>query len=367
MPNLVLNTCGTSLLTNGAGGELRNKLIKNSNKGSIEDIAKEDAAEFQQLLSCREKSLLAAGEEEARRMSAELNALLSWHQGRAPQQRDIYILLATDTFLGRESAAILKKWLEAWGCNDVRVMSQHGLRTDSLQGFRESLPGLVKELSELLEAHRASGDRICFNLTGGFKSLNGFIQTLATIHADETFYLFDHSSDLVFIPRLPFSLNATEWMKDHLAVFRRLHAGLECKTEEVEKLPETLIFNVDEQYMLSEWGELLWSQAWKEIYRQDLLPSISERIVFSGSFAATVKGKSPELTRIINKAVDELAKYAESDCTAALNSLDPKPLQGKHWKKEGLWECDLDGNHRIFMIPLDGYRFELQTVGPALH
>jgi hypothetical protein len=47
---------------------------------------------------------------------------------------------------------------------------------------------------------------VVFNLTGGFKSLNGYLQTVAMISADRCAFLFEGAPELMEIPRLPVRL-----------------------------------------------------------------------------------------------------------------------------------------------------------------
>ena len=366
MPALVLNTCGTSLLTGGKiSDELRTELRQYANAATWDDMPADVAHRIKQHAKTKEAELLGADETTVRRLSAELNGLLSWQAGHTPNAQDTYLLLATDTALGQKTAYSIKTWLESKG-HTAQIISADGLRTSSLNGFREALSGLVKELVETFEGYQASGVNIYFNLTGGFKGLNGFLQALSTIYADQTFYLFEGSKELLFIPKLPFTLDAEKIIQANLATFRRLAQGLTVQAADYKQIPDTLLFHVENEVMLSEWGELLWLSAYKALYKKDILPSISERVIYSENFEASTKGMPAHLLEIINTRIAALAEYTENDCKNALKSLDPKPLQEQRHKDAKRWECDLDSHHRIFMIK-DGYTFTLEKVDKAFH
>ncbi|HMY00751.1 MAG TPA: putative CRISPR-associated protein [Agitococcus sp.] len=366
MPSLILSTCGTSLLTNGGiSDDLRRLLNKHANSRDWSVMPADESHTLQQHANNRQQSLLAADEQQVRRLSAELNGLLSWQkQPSTPAStQDMYLLLATDTALGQATAQSVCAWLQQQGCS-ATIISATGLNTASLSSFRQALSGLVKDLHEQLSNYKTSGYSINFNLTGGFKGLNGFLQALATIYADNAFYLFEGSSELMLIPSLPLTLDAEQVIKQNLRAMRRLSHNLSISASECAAIPELLLFSIDQERILSEWGELLWRNSQAKIYKQGLLPSISERIIFGDAFEVSTKNKNPELISIINQRIDDLAVYAESDCKLALKSLDPKQLQGSQHKS--LWECDLDDHHRIFMRK-DGHNFYLEKVDKALH
>ena len=365
MPSLILNTCGTSLLTNGGISDDLRRLISKYSNYKQQDIEPDVFVNLQKHVEQRRQLLLQADEANAQKNSAELNSLLSWQSQHILNSQDIYYLLATDTYLGQYTADSIALWLQQRGCQ-TQVISSDGLNTASLQGFRQSLSSLVKQLAELFDGYRANGYAVYFNLTGGFKGLNGFLQALSTIYADQTFYLFESSQELLYIPKLPFLLDENI-IHRHLYAFRRLSNDLPVQRNDWKEIPDSLLFQLDEQtVVLSEWGELLWHSGYKQIYQQELLDSISERVIYADTFEVSTKSLSPQILQIINERIAELASYTENDCKHALKSLDPKPLQEKQYKDRNLWECDLDPHHRIFMQK-QGYSFVLEKVTKALH
>lgn len=368
MPNLILNTCGTSLLTNfGIDADLRQLLNQSANLPRWEQMPLEVAATLRQHVAARQQLLIDSDDAHAKRLSAELNGLLCWQSQPdwQPTASDMYLLLATDTALGMSTAEAICVWLQHRGYS-AQVISADGLNTGSLDSFRQALSSLVRQLDEVLTSYKASGYQIQFNLTGGFKSLNGFLQALSTLYADCSFYLFEGSSEVIRIPTLPLTLDANRLIVQNLDAFRRLNQSMTITPAQQQAIPELMMFYTDTEVMLSEWGELLWLSAYRSIYQQRALPSISSRVLYGTEFLASCEGRTPDLLYLINDRIAMLAAYAEGDCKNMLKKLDAKPLQQSKYKADNIWECDLDGNHRIFMKK-EGYQFTLHKVDKALH
>lgn len=365
MPTYILNTCGTSIITNSLDNDFRKIINQYTNENDWQNIPDADKDKIKQHIAKRKQALLDADEQTVCKMSAELNGLLNWQKQHLANPQDMYALLATDTIFGQETANIIQAWLNNHG-HQTTMISYTGLKTSSLTNFREALSGLVKTLIDTLTGYKDSGYDICFNLTGGFKSLNGFLQAISTIYADKTFYLFEGSKELLFIPKLPFTLNAEDVVMAHLPAFRRLANNLSISDEQKNAMPDSLLFTIDDEVTLSEWGELLWQSCYKQLYQKQLFASISKRVIYTAGFEESSKKISAALLAIVNERIAKLAEYAENDCKHMLQSLDAKPLQMEKYKQQNMWECDLDGNHRIFMIK-NGYTFTLQKIDKALH
>ena len=366
---VILTTCGTSLLTVGVPEELRTVLNRYANCADWQAMSADVRMCIQAHAEKRKQELFAAHQskdnQKLRRMSAEINSLLSWYDNTPSAKTDTHLLIQTDTVLGQLTAQMVEEWLELQAMQ-VNIISAQGLRTDKLENFRIALSDLAKDLVDTLSGYQAARAKIYFNLTGGFKGLNGFIQALSTLYADKTFYLFERSEELLFIPKLPFQLDARQIVMDNLAMFRRLEQELNCSANDLKTMPDTLYLELAGEYILSEWGALIWQAEHKALYQQGILPSISKHVILADDFVNSAKNLTPALTELVNKRIAQLAKYVEGGCKQALSSLDPKPLQQEKYKKDNIWECDLDPHQRIFMRK-QGNGFILDKVAPALH
>lgn len=322
--DLILSTCGTSLLTNAAREpERRQQLVRLSNLKHREEVPDCDRPWAEELLARVQEELLAGDLVVVSKMSAELNALIRFYGGKASADRSHHILLCTDTWLGEATARIIEAWFKKQGAS-VNVIRQRDLQTADLEAFQLALSELVRWSEETLPGYRERGYRIIFNLTGGFKSVQGFLQTIAMFYADEVIYLFQEANDLMRIPRLPIKLTANDTVRQHLQVFRRLGASL--GVAHTDGVPETLLMTVAGQTALSPWGNLVWEQSRKEIYRGRLWPSPSLKIRFGETFQESLRDLDSDWMALINQKIDHLAQYLETNLDR--RSLDLKQLKG---------------------------------------
>lgn len=193
-------------------------------------------------------------------MSAELNALIKFYDGQYPLSvvRDYHLLLCTDTWLGEAAAHLVATWLRQHGCNNVEVRRQKDLQTAQINAFQLALSDLIQWCEETLPVYRAAQYHIVFNLTGGFKSVQGFLQTLAMFYADEVVYIFESGTALLHIPRLPIRMDAEDTVRNHLTTFRRL--AYDLQVEDVSGIPETMLLRIEQQVTFSPGGNLSGSE-----------------------------------------------------------------------------------------------------------
>lgn len=212
---------------------------------------------------------------------------------------------------------------------NVELRRHRDLQTNNLAGFQTAMSELVKDCDEILPGYRKSGYHIVFNLTGGFKSVQGFLQTLGMFYADESIYIFESGKELLRLPRLPVRFDLLDTIQQHLFLFRRLAAGLPVKVTDCVDIPETLIFTDSEDATLSVWGELVWRQMYRKLYDAQLLSPPSSRICFSNGFEESVNKLPLERKIMINERIDQLARYLELGHKNNLNSLQYQPIRNK--------------------------------------
>jgi len=325
----ILSPCGTSLLTNQVkDNDGRNLVFKYANEKNRDEIPHDDKNKLEKLIQYVSKLIEEADCQQAKKMSAELNGIIQIYGGSIPDDTDFHLLLSTDTWLGEETAKLVEKWLKLKNKNIIiSIHRQCDLQTKDISAFQLSLSELVKRFNEELDRYSKSGYKIIFNLTGGFKSVQGFLQSIANFYADEVVYIFETSSELLRIPRLPIKLDALSIMENKLMVFRKLSLGLEIEKNQIERIPETLLFTFDNQTTLSPWGEILWGQSKRDIYSKKLFAPPIDKIRYSNKFESDVSGLEPDRRVQINERIDQLAKYFTNGDNP--NSLDFKKLKGK--------------------------------------
>ena len=374
MPNLILSPCGTSIFTNPAQPDMRSLLNRHANAIQPAEIPPADLENLTRYIDAATGSLQAQTSiQELTRQSAELAALIAFYGGQLGRGtgQDHHILLATDTWLSEQAAGAVEQVLQKFG-HSTEVKRHKNLRTNDLEGFRTASGALVEWAYSTLPGYRASGYRIVFNLTGGFKAVQGFLQTLGTILADECVYVYERSNQLIRIPRLPIQMQADEHIRRHLPTMRRLGASLNVTPEAAQPLPELLWMPLDTTTtMLSEWGEIVWREVKHGIYSEQLHPSPSPLLVWGDGFASTVPPNDPRRIAQINEKMDDLARYLESGRTINPESLDFKMLKGGA-RQGSTHEMDAwrDGSaKRIFghFHPHNPSRFIVDRLDKALH
>ncbi|MCK6513018.1 putative CRISPR-associated protein [Myxococcota bacterium] len=367
----ILSPCGTSSLTNDVSNELRSAIFANANARSGEEISEEVRGRLEEHIEKRRERFREATVGDACRLSAELNALNRLEEEKVAGRKgrpDIHCLLCTDTWLGRQSARVVAAWLEAQGHQVVFKEDIGGLRTDSLEGFQAGMADLAQWCATELVAYRENGYRILFNLTGGFKSIQGFLQSLAMFYADESIYIFESGQELLRLPKLPVRLDFEHHVREHLNAFRCLSAFGQYPRESCEGIAETLLLFVGDDATLSAWGQLVWNETKKTIYRTEVFAAPLETIVFGSHFLRSTRGLAEDRRVMLNERIDDLARYVYGNRQRSIRRLDYKSLQGNP-RPPATHEFDAwaDGSaERVFCQDL-GSQIVLLELGEGLH
>ena len=287
----ILSTVGTSILTNsinrgnvdeardwggilGKSANLKKDELSEKSRNVINTLAERASEKF------NNNDVIIH-----RQASAELNGIYGIYGGQLPtDSQDEHYLICTDTAQGQKTGGLIKDFLESQGFT-VSVVTPSQLSTQDPESFTEGTKVLIKWLEDNVQWRRDSGYRVIFNLVGGFKSLQGYMQTFGTFYADETVYIFERSSDLIKIPRLPIQIDNTVIEEDKIK-FALMAAGQLYPINELEGIPETLLELVEDNgstYVgLSAWGELLWHRTKSNLLSQGLLQF--PRLVYQQSF-----------------------------------------------------------------------------------
>jgi len=297
---LLVSTCGTSLLTNGASTDDRAWLTKVANDGEV------DTARLTPILNARRDTLKAADEPTRRKLSAELNGIGAVLDRYKPKQL-FHVLVHTDTALGRATAGLVQ---EALG-NQTLLVSASGLRTNSLASFREAVAALTKQLDTLVRSYREQGWFVVFNLTGGFKSLNGYLQTLAMISADRCVFIFEGAPELMEIPRLPVRLAEIDELREHVTLFRRLAVGYAVRADEAKGVPDSLLMEIDGVVTTSVLGDVAWARHRATLFAEKLHSPLSKKVRIADAVKKVFSGLEMTQKVQVNEAIDEVCVYVD--------------------------------------------------------
>lgn len=309
MPKLVISTVGTSLLTNQIDNfdpeHWLKRLQKTANEKN-ENIKTNhpDVAEMLEDLESRAKETLFDDDKEIseiREASAELNGIYGLYQQNLSQGKtDVHWLVATDTAQGQMTAQILRDFLQQKGLN-ADIYTPKDFSTFSTATFTQGIDDFLQWLDEMLPGYQESQYEICFNLVGGFKALQGYANAIGMLYGAEIIYVFEGNFEVITIPRLPIQID-TSTIKP--VQFALMAAGAEVKLSELDGVPETLIYVVDDEATLSNWGRLIWNTHKSKFLSGDLLKF--PRIKYEKSFDDDYKKVKEEKERV--KLQEALAK-----------------------------------------------------------
>lgn len=267
----VVSTVGTSVLTNRPDARAAGNLLRDT-ANLAGDALPAAAQELVDRLADQARAELASAPvPRLRVLSAELNGIYGLYDNRlALAKGDAHYLIATDTAQGRTTAELLAEHLRPH-VQRVHVEVPRGFSTASTKAFGDGVREVVRWCAEALEGERAAGCRVVFNLVGGFKSMQGYMNTIGMFHADEIIYVFESpDAPLIRIPRLPVRVD-TSLMEREAVQFAMMAEGAAPPTSELTHWPESLVEDSGGRAMLSTWGLLLWDQAKREVLSATLL------------------------------------------------------------------------------------------------
>lgn len=290
MQTIIVSTIGTSLLTNQINRSSEtekdwyNQLRDTANL-SLESTPKEVQKIIETLKNRAIEKLKQSSITQIRLASAELNGIYGfYHQNIQQGKQDIHWLISTDTAQGQATAEIVKQFLRDEGLSNTEVYKPAGLSTATTQAFSEGIDDLLvwlrKEVMPLKDNYK-----ICFNLVGSFKSLQGYLNTIGMFYAHEIIYIFEgKESNLIKIPRLPIKVDASQ-IEPYAVKFALMNApGGGLPLSEAANIPEALIGEFDSQIMLSTWGKLIWDECKGNLLSQNLLDF--PKLQYTDSFRA---------------------------------------------------------------------------------
>lgn len=326
MPRLVISTVGTSLLTQRIDNKKPEettwfKLLSNHANLKMSETPDDIRAIILELKNRAVDKLAQAKVADIRRASAELNGIYGLYEEQLNQaQQDFHWLIATDTAQGQETANTVQYFLEKAGIN-AQVYTPKGLSAANTEGFSNGIDDLLEWIDDLIPGYKEQGYKIYFNLVGGFKSLQAYLNTIGMFYADEIIYIFEgQQSDLIKIPRLPITI---DYEIINPVQFALMAAGNFVEMSQLEQVPEALLFKVEDEASLSNWGRLIWNNCKERFLTKDLLsfPKIHYEESFKRDYErnnvnAEMKLELQEKLAIISGT---LVKYKGD-----LSRLDPK-------------------------------------------
>jgi len=365
----IVSTCGTSLITNNAPGEDRAFIRSTANLRKC-DLGQADRSRIDNIIEQRRQMLLDSTLEERRMLSAEMNGLIGLMGGNHPQANDIFLFLHTDTYQGGEIAQVLSEAVKHdMGGRHSEKRLVRDLNMSNLEEFHLGLSELVRWAHQECRVYREKGYEVIFNLVGGFKTFQGFMQILGMLYADSSIYIFEgEGSPLLRIPSLPLQLDAglENVFRENLTIFRTL-LWMGGSSSGFNGIPETLLMNIEGEYTFSPWGEIAWNRFREDHYGDGLLDAPTGNIRFSEGFSRKTRGFDRERLKTLNERIDDLARFMGSPSRPNPRRLDFKQLKGDPlppsthefdaWADKGAWRC---------FCHFEGEDIVIDNIGPGI-
>jgi len=351
MKNLIISTVGTSLITNPAEKEQQNILYKysNCNETDCPDEIKDLIGKlFPKVL----QKLYSSDANSQRRLSAELNGILGFYkESLSDHEQDLHFLICTDTYQGRKSAEVIKDFL---GKHKIptEIIQPKKLSTKNKDDFSEGIKELLKWFDETIYGYRKAEYQIVFNLTGGFKSLQGYLNTIAMFYADKIIYIFESDqSDLIEIPRLPIQIDLEPFKKNKEKILL-LNANKIYETRDFVEFPESAFDSIDGKLILSVWGEVIWNKVKYDLF-DDLphLPFIEYHNNFFEKYREIVDKKQRlKLLETIAKVSVMLEESKGNSNNLSQGSIKFSPLESQTFEGQQVYHFRVNLGLRINCI-----------------
>jgi putative CRISPR-associated protein (TIGR02619 family) len=361
----IVSTCGTSIVTNHAEDYVRRLLNTYTNK-KINEIPNDDLRQINLHVQERKTRILSASPNDVKLLSAELNGIITYYNGILPvKSSNNHIFIQSDTYIGECCTVIISEWMTSQQLN-CSIKCIPGMNTYSLDDFNGAMIELADWCSSGEFVRNPPHNRVVFNLTGGFKSVNGYMQTLGMLYADEIIYIFE-GAGLLRIPRLPldFEISAHKVIADNFINFRKMSIGINLPLSDCSHIHESLLLILEDKCSLSVWGETFWKTYKEKAYREKFLPMLaSPRIILGPKFEQSIKkfADSEGKNYSINERMDDLAKYLNSNCQYSPKRLDVKKMKTR--KDISTHELDAWSDYdakRVF-FHIDGDKYILDEI-----
>ena len=352
----VLSTIGTSILTNlidnrNPDEAIWRSVLRDSANLKLEQLEQETERVVDTLADRALEKLIQDDAATNRRISAELNGIYGIYGNKLPKNsQDEHHLVCTDTAQGQKTGELIRDFLKGMGFR-VEIFTPARLSTQDPESFTTGIKELIKWLENNVPWRRDSGYQVIFNLVGGFKSLQGYMNTFGAFYADEVIYIFEApTADLIKIPRLPIQIDTTV-IENHRMEFAMMAAGTLYPIGEIEGIPETLLEFVEEEGEthagLSAWGALIWNRTKSDLLKEALLEFL--RLEYRNTFRQDFNKEHEAKARVnLQETLAKVAYLLEKD-NGELGSLMAD--HGLHFEKlkghENIWTFRITRGIRV--------------------
>ncbi|MDI6712826.1 MAG: hypothetical protein QMD96_06250 [Anaerosomatales bacterium] len=341
MSRFIVTTVGTSLLTNQAkkvGQELVSQLYRHAND------REPHSPEWRQTVA----GLLDQALEKPD--SAEISTIKAYEAAYGTLQPDDYhMLIASDTFQGKEVAERLRQIFQRRG-QTVDVVAVRGLTTESETAFQNAMKEFLATLQNQLDsfvARQGKQAEVIFTVSGGFKSMVAMMTAFGLLKGAPVFLMFE-TGGLLRIPAMPIVFDESKVSDDALALLEMMDRELMPDAERMRDagVPD-ILYVVDEAgtATLSAWGLAVLQTLSRRIYPERLLawPRIEYEQMFLRDWE---KQREPDDRRRLQETLARMAAILEEHRDPARLKTDPA-LQGEMLRNTGIEHARVTQSLRI--------------------
>lgn len=367
MRRLVISTVGTSLLRNQIDNEYESDL--NYELQKYANSTEEEVKQYSELankiseLEDRARQILANGNTiEIREASAELNGIYGLYEeygvNLEQAKEDIHWLITTDTAQGRVTAEIVKSFLIDRGIKNTNIYPNpdSGFSTVDTHKFSKGIAQLIPWIEQLIKGYEKQNIIICFNLVGGFKAIQGYMNTIGMFYAHEIVYVFEGSNKVIKIPKLPIEINYNKVEQYKVALsMMDCDRSVSISLSEVKDVPREWVLVVEPEMTLSTWGQLIWNKS-KEHFLAQEKPLAFPKIEYSGTFIDDFKNKPADEKILLQENLARAACLLNNniDGISAMKQDGIFRLRRYKGKHKEIDHFDIPKDRRVSCIAKDG-------------
>jgi putative CRISPR-associated protein (TIGR02619 family) len=356
---IIFHTIGTSLFTNFTRHSLEDNklLIKHLNKRE-EELSITDKVLIDHYFALIKQTIVDKSKEELSLLSAETNAIVKYFEDCQRRNKSYSViqhyLIVTDTYIGQRVGEMLKLAIEnnhnlGQSISSAEIKKIKYLNTDSISNFKLGLSELTKEVLDLINYYGGDRKLFTFNLSGGFKGVLAYLNTIANIYAEETIYIFENGKDLLVIPSFPVEKLSPENMQiiqDNFEVLRRLNNNHRINFSQLSKLDNFYVETDGNLCDFTNYGRMIFNQYKQVAYGQKIYTPTHKRISFGKKFIESIMSLTKNELRLINEQLDLLSRYCEHGINP--KKLDYKKLKCSNIQRSGInvaYEFDAFGGN----------------------
>lgn len=200
MKDILIATCGTSILTNQR--EIKEKIIGDKR---YSEISKEEV----ELLRMNILEFLKDKNADERRCGAELNSIYYLINDNKFSGQKIY-LIVSDSIEGRLAGELIEKLLkEKLGINEIIIKIIEGLNIGVAHIFaKKGLKYLADDITKIIISENK--DNILIAPVGGLKALIIIVALIGQNFYIPCYYLFEGTKDIIKVLPFPTNINKEE-------------------------------------------------------------------------------------------------------------------------------------------------------------